>query len=254
MGTTSSIRSGDPNTWGGKTFVTFDLDWACDSVLADTIDLVEDADVAATWFVTHDTSLLARLRANPKFELGVHPNFNWLLQGDSRNGANAREVLQRLMTLVPEAKSVRSHSMTQSSQLLQLFAEAGLTHDVNHFIPASLGVDFAPWTLWNGMTRVPYFWEDDVYCICQAAGIPEPTAGSAAVHGGRGLKVFDIHPIHVFLNTEHLDRYERTRSLHQNPTELIKHRYEGYGTRNRLMELLALARKDAEVATTAKST
>ena len=58
-----------------------------------------------------------------------------------------------------------------------------------------------------------------------------------------GLKVFDFHPIHVFLNTESLERYERTRALHHNPKELIKHRYEGYGTRNRLIELLELAKK-----------
>lgn len=56
--------------------------------------------------------------------------------------------------------------------------------------------------------------------------------------------VVDFHPIHVFLNTESLDRYERTRSLHQNPKELIKHRYEGYGTRNRLLELLGSAKKN----------
>ena len=56
-----------------------------------------------------------------------------------------------------------------------------------------------------------------------------------------GFHVFDFHPIHVFLNTESLDRYERTRSIHQNPKELIKHRYQGHGTRSWLMELLELA-------------
>jgi len=57
------------------------------------------------------------------------------------------------------------------------------------------------------------------------------------------LKVLDFHPIHVFLNTESLDRYERTRPLHHNPKELIKHRFEGYGTRNRLLEVLELVEK-----------
>ena len=56
-----------------------------------------------------------------------------------------------------------------------------------------------------------------------------------------GLKCFDFHPIHVFLNTENLNRYERTRPIHQNPKELIKYRYQGYGTRSRSMELLELA-------------
>lgn len=88
----------------------------------------------ATWFVTHDTPLLERLRANRNYELGIHPNFNWLLVGDQRNGANAIEVIERLMRIVPEARCVRSHSMTQSTGLLQAFSDAGLTHDANHFV------------------------------------------------------------------------------------------------------------------------
>ena len=55
-----------------------------------------------------------------------------------------------------------------------------------------------------------------------------------------GLKVFDFHPIHIFLNTESLERYERTRPIHHNPKELIKHRYSGYGARNQLIELLEM--------------
>ena len=118
-------------------YLTFDIDWACDEVLADTIDLVEQADIYATWFVTHDTPLLKRLRDNPKFELGIHPNFNNILAGrpDPANGMSAEETVDRLLSLVPEAKSVRSHSMTQSSVLLKLFLDKGLTHDCNHFIP-----------------------------------------------------------------------------------------------------------------------
>jgi len=73
----------------------------------------------ATWFVTHDTPLISRLRTNSKFELGIHPNFDFLIQGEPRNGGNAQEVVARLLEIVPEAKSVRSHSMTQSSRLLK---------------------------------------------------------------------------------------------------------------------------------------
>ena len=108
----SSIDIEDDSSWLDAFFLTFDIDWANDDVLNDTIDLIEDKDVTATWFVTHDTSLLSRLRQNSKFELGIHPNFNWLLEGDDRNGRNAREVIERLLAIVPEATSVRSHAMT----------------------------------------------------------------------------------------------------------------------------------------------
>jgi hypothetical protein len=235
--TVSSIRSDDPASWSGKLFLTIDVDWAHDDVILDTIDLLEAEGVSATWFVTHDSPVLAHLRRNPQFELGIHPNFNWLLAGDPRNGKDAREVVSRMMDLVPDAKCVRSHSMTQSSYLLDVFSSAGLTHDVNHFVPASVGAELRPWTLWNGMTRVPYFWEDDIACIYEAKGIMEPTVFDAA-RTGTGVKVFDFHPIHVFLNTEDLERYERTRQLHRAPRELLQERHPGYGARSRLQELL----------------
>lgn len=232
--TISSIDINESKSWQGKVFLTFDIDWAHDIVLLDTIDLLESAGVSATLFVTHETKLLERLRANNKFELGVHPNFNFLLDAKGVSGGNAKQVVEQILALVPEAKSVRSHSMTQNSRLLDIFKESGLTHDVNHFIPAHTNIELCPWYLWNGLCRIPYFWEDDIACMYSLKDNMEELALS------QSLKVFDFHPIHIFLNTEHLDRYERTRHLHSNPNELIKHRYEGEGTRTRLIELLKL--------------
>src|SRR5688572_12527282 len=145
-------------------FLTFDVDWAHDEVVAASIDLVEEADVPATWFVTHDTPLLARLRANPLFEIGIHPNFLPLLNGDPGNGANAEEILDRLLAIAPEAKSVRSHSLVQGGRLLELFRNKGLTHECNSFIPERSGIELKPWTDWFGIVRLPYFWEDDFFC------------------------------------------------------------------------------------------
>ncbi len=230
----STIDIEASTTWQDSFFLTFDIDWAHDVVLSDTIDLIEQAGVSATWFITHETPLLERLRTNPNFELGIHPNFNFLLNGAKGNGTNAKEVLDRLMAIVPEAKSVRSHSMTQNSPLLDLFKEKGLSHDCNVFIPEQSDILLKPWKLWNGLTRVPYFWEDDVACMYEQNTPIEKLAGRA------GLKVFDFHPIHIFLNTESLDRYERTRHLHQKPEELIKNRFDGKGARTKLLKLLEL--------------
>lgn len=229
----------DPNevsTWSNKLFLTIDIDWAHDDVIANTIDLLDSANVYATWFVTHDTPLIERLRENPKYELGIHPNFNWLLSGDYRNGSSPLEIIERLLKIVPEARCVRSHSMTQSTGLLQAFASAGLTHDVNHFIPASAGVELKPWALWNGMVRVPYCWEDDIFCIYRQQGVAEPDVTETA--NRIGLRIFDFHPIHVFLNTESINRYEHTRCLHQQPDQLVKHRYAGYGAYSQFLKLL----------------
>jgi hypothetical protein len=228
------INLSKKNSWSENVFLTFDIDWASDDVLLDTIELVERADVAATWFVTHQTPLLDRLRGNPKFELGIHPNFNFLLDGDPRAGKTAAEVIERMMRVVPEAKSVRSHSMAQTSRILDLFVDHGLIYDCNHFIPEQSEIVLKPWRHWNGMIKVPYFWEDDISIVYKHG----TSIGSLA--DAVGLKTFDFHPIHVFLNTEKLDRYERTRPLHTLARELVEHRFQGQGTRGCLKTLLGL--------------
>ena len=224
------------NKYDANIFLTFDIDWACDEVLFDTIEMIENAKVSATWFVTHKTPLLERLRANTSFEIGIHPNFNPLLDGNHCNGRCAEEVIDQMLEIAPEARSVRCHSLVQSSKLVQLFIDKNITHDCNHFIPEQSNMTLLPWMFCNRIIKIPYFWEDDVV-FSNAFNTPL----SELLRRG-GLKVFDFHPIHVFLNTENFDRYERTRDFHHNPSELIKHRFEGIGTRNHLLELLDLAK------------
>ena len=236
--TLSSIVVEDVSGWTGTPYLTIDFDWASDGVLADSIDLVEEYGVPTTWFVTHDTPLLARLRDVQFFELGIHPNFNYLLIGDDRAGRDAAEVIDRLLTIVPEAKSVRSHSTTQNSALLDLFVRYGLSHESNTFLPFQAGVPLKPWRLWSGLTRVPYFWEDDVECFY---GLGSRAWTLHDLFEMEGIKVFDFHPIHIYLNTEHMNRYERTKGSHQSVQDLIPHRYGGEGIRTLFLEFLQLA-------------
>jgi hypothetical protein len=84
--------------------------------------------------------------------------------------------------------------------------------------------------------KVPHFWEDD------AAFIYKEKIDIKLLCDRRGLKVFDFHPIHAFLNTENTKRYESTRSWHHDPEKLIKHRGDHpNGTRFLLKQLLGVA-------------
>jgi hypothetical protein len=230
----SEILPGEPQTYRGI-FLTFDIDWADDDVIGETIDLVEKAEVKATWFVTHQTPLLDRLRDNPKFELGIHPNFNPFLDGSTDgSGLSAEKVVDQLMDIVPEAKTVRSHSLFQSEKLVDIFKLVGLTHISNFFVPHGSGLNTKPFNIWNEMIIVPHCWQDNV---ALKMPIQFPTADEIV----KGFHVFNFHPIHIFLNTESMDRYERTRLIHHKPKELIKYRYQGCGTRDRLIEILELS-------------
>src|SRR5918993_971076 len=231
--TMATIDLAQPQSWQRQVFLTLDIDWASDEAIGAAIDILETRRVPATWFITHDTPVLARLRENPDFELGIHPNFNFLLMGRDDNGRDAEEVVGRLMEVVPEAKSVRSHSTTQGSRILDVFKAAGLTHESNHFLPHDTGMPIRPWGCWTGLVRVPYFWEDDVAFL---AGPPAPIASLAA---REGLRAFDFHPIHIVLNTDHADRYEAARTFFHDHDQLRRHANDGcYGVRDQLLDLL----------------
>lgn len=230
-----TILVNDPTTYS-KPFISLDIDWAHDEVIFDVFSLVSKFEVDTTWMVTHETDLLSDLSNSGNCELGIHPNFNYLLEGDFRLGKSTQEIVDRMMCLVPQAKVARSHSVCQSSRISQIFSLAGIKFDSNDYIPANQISLIQPWTLENGIIKIPYFYSDELACL-------RPTPDNLSMISRKGLRVFNFHPIHVFLNTESLDRYERTRPLHQNPKELIKHRYQGYGTRSRLIELLELCRQ-----------
>ncbi len=228
-----SIQASKRSTWEGKFFLTFDIDWAHDQILTDTIDLVQSFNVSATWFATHATPVLESIRRSEAFELGIHPNFNPLLLG--KGGESCADNIKELQGLVLGAKSCRSHSVVDGGVIRSALRAEGITHDSNLNIPEGAGIALHPFVGSCGLTRVPYCWADE------HAFTGRQSDDFLGIERRIGLVVLDFHPIHVFLNTESSDRYERTRHLHQNPKELIKHRFEGYGTRSRLMKLLEFA-------------
>ena len=218
-------------------FLTFDIDWCSDEVLEYTLKILDKYDVKTTFFITHYTKLLNKMFENKKIELGIHPNFNPLLNGDFRYGKNIEEVIKYYMNIVPMAKSVRSHSMTQNSNILDLFKENGLMFDCNTFIPFNSGINLKAYKHWNGLVKVPYFWEDDVHCIYGWEWDVEKFLNY------KGLKVFDFHPIHIFLNTENLRRYNKARPYLQNYKKLKEFvNAETYGTRDFLIDLIRSAK------------
>lgn len=221
-----------------KPIISFDIDWANDDVLFDTIEIVDKAEIKATWFVTHKSKHLSKLIENKNYEVGIHPNFNTLLDGNKQHGNNKEEIIDSLLGIVPNAKLVRSHSVVQSSRLSNLYLDKGFTHESNDYIPYYSGIELKPWKLHNGLIKAPYFWSDELECTQNAYKLKISDLVLFS-----GLKIFDFHPIHIFLNTESLERYEKTRHLHNKPNQLIKHRYDGYGTRNRLFELINLLKK-----------
>ena len=49
------------------------------------------------------------------------------------------------------------------------------------------------------------------------------------IDGRVGLKVFDFHPIHIFINTQSSEHYQQCKAYYQIPEELADLRFEGIG-------------------------
>ncbi|WP_271255177.1 polysaccharide deacetylase WbmS family protein [Pseudanabaena sp. Chao 1811] len=214
---------------------TVDIDWANEIVIADTLNLFSSYNVRCTLFATHNSPVLNKCDRS-FFEIGLHPNFNTLLQG---KGGNPDNILDELQTIYPEAIGVRSHSLTQNGWLLDKFKEKGMCYEVNQFLPYHQGLK--PFKLWNGLWRIPFNWEDDYHF---AFGYDfEDTRIDLR---DEGLNIFNFHPIHVFLNSENNIRYLAVKNNLENIDILNKmqNKSSTKGTRDVLISLLEYVHKN----------
>jgi hypothetical protein len=194
--------------------ITVDIDWAPDFVIDSVAERLITYQVRATWFVTHASPAIERLRQYPDlFELGIHPNF---LPG-STHGGTTETILTHCMRLVPTATSMRTHALIQSSPLLiKIMTQTPITTDVSLFLPyASFLHPVEFWWQHRRLVRIPYFWEDDLE---MERFIPSWHL-TPLLQIGEGLKIFDFHPIHIYLNSARMEPYQ---SLKQRVPRLVE--------------------------------
>jgi hypothetical protein len=196
---------------GAPRFVlTLDIDWAPDFMIEAALATLRRHRLPATLFITHDSPLLSALGARPgPFELGVHPNF---LPGSS-HGDTPRQVLACVRRLLPDARSMRTHALHQSSPLLALAsAEFGLRTDASLLLPGARHL--APHAVHydhdaTPLVRVPSCFEDDEHA-CRPG-----TAWRLSELRLRtpGLKVMTFHPVLIYLNSANLRGYRALKQL-----------------------------------------
>ena len=182
--------------------LTFDIDWAPDWCIAACRDICIEKNVKATFFVTHPSAVISELIDDDHFEIGIHPNF----LANSSHGSEPAEIIETCLELSPDAKSMRTHALVQSTPILTMVSEnyQQIDTDVSLFLPHLTNlepVDFYFGENGRRITRLPYYWEDDV-----AAEWP-----GWDWHGGpppsTGLRIFDFHPTYVGLNMKKLAPY-----------------------------------------------
>lgn len=194
-----------------KIYLTYDMEWSNDELLKWFYQKLDEYNVKATINVTHETSMLDVFRADDRIELGIHPNFNKLLNAESEIKYN--EVIDNLKAIVPEAVTVRSHSLVKSNVISKLYADKGFTHESNIFIEPFYvsGCRAGGFRDCFNLIQVPISFEDDLYlnsCNKKEA--------DWYLNMDNAALIFNFHPIHLFLNTDYMCRYEKAKPYYHN--------------------------------------
>lgn len=181
--------------------LTFDTDWCPEFAIKEILDIIRENNLKATFFVTHDSKLCREIDGyGDNIEIGIHPNFF----SNSTQGSQDEEILDNLIKIYPNAIGVRSHSLFCNSRLLNLFKTKGLSYDSNLFLWKEK--DIAPFRNWNDLIRIPYFWEDYPHIFLNM-----PIKFDSNILSQKGLKIFNFHPILVYLNCSNLNSYENLK-------------------------------------------
>lgn len=69
-----------------RIYLTFDMDWACDELMNFLYNLLEENGLSATVNITNDFAFMEKYKKNERIDLGIHPNFNRLIDGIAGGG------------------------------------------------------------------------------------------------------------------------------------------------------------------------
>ncbi|MCA9578859.1 MAG: hypothetical protein R3B40_01590 [Polyangiales bacterium] len=212
--------------------ISFDIDWAHPEVLADTVRLVESRGLSCTFFCTHEGIEL------PGHERALHPNYR--LGGDTMRAYDGppdderifRHVVARTKSFCPEAVGARSHCLFYDSSLMAVYAEQGIEYDSTYALPMASGLE----PVWKerDIVEMPIYYMDHIDMMGGLTGFDIRGLPLSQP----GLKVFDFHPIHVFMNTPSEAFYAENRAYQRDPDALLARRYQGKGVRTIFEQLL----------------
>lgn len=220
--------------------ITFDVDWAPEWAIALCADLCAQAGAKATFFATHESALLRELATDSRFEVGIHPN----VMPNSSHGDSVESVLRQCLSFAPDARSMRTHSLFQSSPFFEVVGSrfTQIQTDMSLLLPFQdhlQPMDYFVGEPSRRLVRLPFHWEDDV-----AAAWPGWN-WVALPSASQGLLSVNFHPILVALNTASLSGYrELKRQLtgrqlaEATQDDVSKLVHDGAGTRSYLVGLL----------------
>jgi hypothetical protein len=171
---------------------TSDIDWASDSIIKYSHDIISGNDLKLTYFVTHPSLFLKNLYDQKKVRLLIHPNF----LPNSSHGNSFKEVINYCLNLVPNADGFRSHRYFEVNDIMDDLEKLGFKFVSNHCTRCETNIK--PLIHRSGLLSIPIFLEDGGYLLM------DPTLNFKNLIPklkSPGLKVINFHPAHIAFNT-----------------------------------------------------
>jgi len=217
--------------------LTSDLDWASEEVIRFSHNLITRPNLRVTYFVTHNSSFINTLIDADQVDVGIHPNF---LSGSS-HGNNFEEVIESCLKIVPKAKSSRSHKYFEVDDTNDALYERGIRYDSN--LCTLMDSSLKPLTHRSRLIRFPIYFEDGAYVKYGFPFKPQSVLKRMLAH--EGLLIFNVHPIHIALNSPdymYTRRIKNTLSRDEyigiDERDLHRLRHPGRGICDLVVELL----------------
>jgi len=185
-----------------EVLISLDMDWAPDALIEDSLQLLNERGIRATLFLTGPTAV--DLTGH---EIALHPNYI---------GPDLESPIAKLLDLFPDAAGARSHALFFSYRLTEVYERLGIRYQSN--VLAYKQNDLRAFQISRKVAEVPIYFMDNILLVMEPGqthfklhdlGLNEP-----------GLKVFDFHPIHIYLNTDCIERYTKAKPFYHAPSDL----------------------------------
>ena len=176
-------------------FLSFDIDWVPDYMLEMVANLVDGVDVS--FMHTHSSKMCQEV--SEYFPSGIHPNL--LLNSDE--GKDILEVINFHKNLKMDFTTCRFHVLKFGYPDLIELSKAGTKLDSSTIL--FNGKNIMPtYHADIDMIMAPYFWEDGLFLSTKKFMSDDMIDWQT-----RGLKVFDFHPLDIYLNTSSMEQRNR---------------------------------------------
>jgi len=188
---------------------TADIDWASEYVIESMLLFFKSAGIPLTTFVTHESKVLNKAIASKEIAAEIHPNF----MPDSSQGDSFDEVIDFCFSLIPDAVCFRSHRWFAANDVHEKLYAKGIRYASN--VCTNLE-DIPPFLLRNRIIQFPVFFEDGGY-LFDGGRLNFSSVANKFTTGG--LKIINVHPMHLAVNSPDTQFGRRIR------TSLTRHEW-----------------------------